>query len=77
MGELTLMKCKSQVEEWIVKEKDGITRIYHVYISENGEGTKKINAIRWTSCAREQTATNFDIRAMIQIIEKGGYKLEG
>jgi len=77
MGELTLMKCKSQVEEWIVKEKDGLGRLYYVHYAEDKDGKKKVTAIKWASCDRELIATNFDIRAMIQIIEKGGYKLKG
>ena len=77
MGELTLMKCGSKVEEWIVKEKDGISRIYHVHYSEDKEGEKKVTAIKWISCDQEMLTTNFDIRAILQIIEKGGYKLEG
>ena len=77
MGELTLMKCKSKVEEWIVKEKNGFGRLYYVHYTEDRDGKKKIAAVKWTSCDREMIATNFDIRAMMEIVEKGGYKLEG
>lgn len=75
MGELTLMKCGSKVEEWIVKEKDSLGRLYYIHYTEDKDGEKKVTAIKWTSCDQEMIATNFDVRAIMEIVEKGGYKL--
>ncbi|RLI87738.1 MAG: hypothetical protein DRP01_01015 [Archaeoglobales archaeon] len=78
MGELILMKCKSKMEEWIAKEENGLIRTYYIYLSEGEGEQKRINAIKWeNSLGKEQMATNFDIRAILQIVEKGGYELEG
>jgi len=72
MGELTLTRCKSKIEEWMVYEKEQLRRVYKVYIGEEN----KLRSIEWTdSFGKEQEITNLDIRAILEIVKRGGYEL--
>lgn len=74
MKDFIVMKCKSKVEEWTVREGNHLIRIYHIhFLEENNK--KKLKIIKWTSYDGQQVITDFDVKAILEIIKRGQYEL--
>ena len=74
MKDFVVMKCKSKVEEWTVREGNQLIRTYHIhFLEENNK--KKLKVIKWTSCGEQRFITDFDIKAILEIIKRGQYEL--
>jgi len=76
LGEITVMKCMTSIDEWTVQddEFDELTQKYYVHYTEGVR--KNLNSIRWKDDAGvDHEISNFDIRAILKILQRGEYKL--